>query len=51
MKSKKIVNLFMQRSVTKGILLLLVVVFCATGCNASKKNGCGCPNKKGMVGY
>jgi uncharacterized Fe-S cluster-containing MiaB family protein len=51
MNPRKIVNMFMQRSVLKGILLVVIVVFITTGCNASKKNGCGCPNKKGMVGY
>lgn len=48
---KKFVNLFMQRSTRFGFLLLLVSVLLLSGCSASKKNGCGCPNKKGMVGY
>ncbi len=49
---KNFVSLQMQRS-TKLVFLLLVTValFLGTGCSASKKNSCGCPNKKGMVGY
>ena len=30
--------------------LSLVISFGLGGCTASKK-GCGCPNKKGFVGY
>ncbi len=49
---KKIVSLHMQRSTKLGFLLLVVVMLLlGTGCSASKKNNCGCPNKKGMVGY
>ena len=33
------------------LILLLAVTFLATGCSASKKNNCGCPSKKGLVGY
>jgi uncharacterized lipoprotein YajG len=51
MNRQKIVNMFMQRSTLKAILLLLIVAFCTAGCNASKKSNCGCPNKKNMVGY
>jgi hypothetical protein len=51
MNHKKIVSWLMQRSTLKAILLLLIVAFCAAGCNASKKSNCGCPNKKNMVGY
>jgi hypothetical protein len=47
----KNVSLLMQRSVKKGFLLLVIIAFCAAGCNASKKSNCGCPNKKNMVGY
>jgi hypothetical protein len=52
MMQKKFVSLQMQRS-TKIVFLLLVTValFLGSGCSASKKNSCGCPNKKGMVGY
>jgi len=48
---KQFVNLFLQRSTRFGFLLLLVTVLLMSGCSASKKNSCGCPNKKGMVGY
>ena len=51
MNRQKFVSLPMQRSTLKGLLLLLIVVFCVAGCNASKKSNCGCPNKKNMVGY
>jgi hypothetical protein len=40
----------MQRFLKIGFLLVLVITFALAGCSASKK-GCGCPNKKGMVGY
>lgn len=52
MMQKKIVSLQMQRS-SKIVFLLLITValFLGSGCSASKKNSCGCPNKKGMVGY
>ncbi|MFN5334901.1 MAG: hypothetical protein ACK5BV_06920 [Bacteroidota bacterium] len=30
-------------------VLTTLVVF--QGCAVFKKNGCGCPNKKGMTGY
>lgn len=48
--------LLMQRSTIKLILMLLLVTMAATGCGSGKgifgkKNDCGCPNKKGMVGY
>ena len=49
---KKIVSLQMQRSTKYTFLLLVVVVMLlGSGCSASKKSNCGCPNKKGMVGY
>ena len=55
MNRKNFMMLQMQRSTKFGFLLLLVAVMMATGCSASKsifkKNSCGCPNKKGMVGY
>ena len=40
----------MQRFLKIGFLLILVISTTLAGCSASKKN-CGCPNKKGMVGY
>jgi hypothetical protein len=36
---------------------IIALIFCLTafvffqGCSSMKKNSCGCPNKKGMVGY
>lgn len=51
MNRQKIVKRSMQRSTLKALLLLLIMAFCAAGCNASKKGNCGCPNKKNMVGY
>lgn len=51
MNRKNFMMLQMQRSTRFGFLLLLVAVLLTTGCSASKKNSCGCPNKKGMVGY
>ncbi|MFZ4057788.1 MAG: hypothetical protein ACOYKE_06595 [Ferruginibacter sp.] len=32
-------------------MLLITAVVVSSGCSASRKNQCGCPNKKGMVGY
>lgn len=51
MNRKNFMMLQMQRSTKFGFLLLLVAVLLMAGCSASKKNSCGCPNKKGMVGY
>jgi hypothetical protein len=38
-----------------GILLLasalIFSVFNSTGCSSLKKNGCGCPSKRGLGGY
>jgi hypothetical protein len=56
MNPKKNVGLLMQRSNIKWLLLLLVTVLTMAACSSSKgifkkKNDCGCPNKKGMVGY
>ncbi|MFN4286863.1 MAG: hypothetical protein ACK4E8_12975 [Lacibacter sp.] len=31
--------------------LLLLVLLAGAGCSSAKKSNCGCPNKKGMVGY
>lgn len=33
------------------LIFLLAVTIFATGCSSSKKSGCGCPSKKGLVGY
>jgi len=37
----------------KNLLLFLAIAIAmfTTSCNSSKKSNCGCPNKKGMVGY
>ncbi len=51
MNPKNFMMVQMQRSTRFGFLLLLVAVLLMAGCSASKKNSCGCPNKKGMVGY
>jgi hypothetical protein len=40
----------MQRFLKIGFLSILVISIAVSGCSASKKN-CGCPNKRGMVGY
>jgi hypothetical protein len=32
------------------LVLIMSLIFLA-GCSASGKNKCGCPPKKGMVGY
>jgi hypothetical protein len=52
MIQKKLVSLHMLRSTKYGFLVLLVaIMLLGSGCSASKKSNCGCPNKKGMVGY
>lgn len=51
MKLKNFMQLQMQRSTRFGFLLLIIAVLFMAGCSASKKNSCGCPNKRGMVGY
>ncbi len=52
MSPENFVRLQMQRSTKFGFLLLIsAVLLMSAGCSASKKNSCGCPNKKGMVGY
>jgi len=33
------------------VMFVLTVASFLQGCASFKKNGCGCPNKKGMVGY
>ena len=40
----------MRRFYKISLFLILVTALVATGCSSTKK-GCGCPNKKGMVGY
>jgi len=40
-----------MKKIVKNIFLLTLAItlIAATGCNSSKK--CGCPSKKGLVGY
>lgn len=41
-----------MKYVNKILLLVFIIVsIFALSCNASKKSNCGCPSKKGMVGY
>jgi len=47
---------FLLKALKKSsILLIASILFLSllalTGCSSLKKNSCGCPNKKGMVGY
>lgn len=55
MSLKKIKNSPMQRYSRFVFLLLIITTVFLSGCSNSKlfhkKNDCGCPNKKGMVGY
>lgn len=39
---------FMRYSI---LLLLVCVLLTGAGCSSAKKSNCGCPGKKGMVGY
>jgi len=41
----------MQKTKRLSALLLIAVCLIAASCSSSKKAGCGCPNKQGMVGY
>jgi hypothetical protein len=41
----------MQQTKKISTLLLIVICLLAVSCSSSKKAGCGCPNKQGMVGY
>ncbi len=41
----------MQQFKKISALLLVVVSLLLASCSSSKKAGCGCPNKQGMVGY
>lgn len=33
------------------IILIITAGLFLSGCNAAKKGQCGCPNRKGFVGY
>jgi hypothetical protein len=41
----------MEKLIKISALLLIVITLIATGCSSSKKGSCGCPQKKGFVGY
>ncbi len=41
----------LRTNTVRFMLVLLVTCTVFSGCSATKKNNCGCPNKKGMVGY
>lgn len=41
----------MQRNFKLVFLVLMVIIFAVSSCSTSKKGSCGCPNKKGFVGY
>lgn len=41
----------MQRHFKIALSFMLIVSIIFTGCTSSKKNQCGCPSKKGLVGY
>lgn len=41
----------MKKTLKFACLLLLSFTLVATGCASSKKGQCGCPSKRGMVGY
>lgn len=41
----------MKKLIKISALLLIAITLIVSGCSSSKKGSCGCPNKKGMVGY
>ncbi len=41
----------MQQLKKISALLLVAICLLLASCSSSKKAGCGCPNKQGMVGY
>lgn len=41
----------MKNLIKISALLLIAITLIATGCSSSKKGACGCPQKKGFVGY
>ena len=56
MKPVKCENMMMQRSTNYLFLIITAMALLLASCSSSKgifkkKNDCGCPNKKGMVGY
>lgn len=41
----------MKNLIKISALLLIAITLIASGCSSSKKGSCGCPQKKGFVGY
>lgn len=41
----------MKRFFKISFLIVVLVSFLAAGCSSTKNGNCGCPNKKGLVGY
>ena len=41
----------MKKATNFALMLLVAVSLFAGSCSSSKKSNCGCPSKKGMVGY
>ena len=41
----------MQKLIKIGLVALIAVSFMVSSCSTSKKGSCGCPNKRGLVGY
>jgi len=40
----------MSRLVKISLMLIIVTIFSAS-CDSTKKNQCGCPGRKGFIGY
>ncbi|MFO0414279.1 MAG: hypothetical protein ACK50E_01395 [Bacteroidota bacterium] len=51
MTSNFILNALKKSSILLFAAILVFTLLVSTGCSSLKKNNCGCPNKKGMVGY
>jgi hypothetical protein len=41
----------MKKTQRNLFFLLILVLLAGSACSASKKGNCGCPSKKGMIGY
>ena len=41
----------MQQYFKIALSFMLIASIFLNGCTSSKKSNCGCPNKRGMVGY
>ncbi len=44
-------TIIMKRYFKIALSFMLIVSIILTSCASSKKNQCGCPSKKGLVGY